>query len=555
MILLIGLALAETTHTIENEGQLFTAQTNSNDGDTYRFTWTAIPEGLSGIGLWIRDKELIIEGETTETPLPPLYLERSIGSEIRSGVMSTSATMFMETTEFTTLPRETALHLAYSGVLVDDLMFREVDAAHAVWSIDTNLEIEDTDFEDNSVDSELVYVECEDGPSTCRAHFTSVEMQGDKTYAGVRVDALDGTSPNIAVYGASVFTTLGGGVVVSGGSGDVEIHDALFVDNFTGSPGAAVYLSGAHAVELRDVEGTGGNTSQQGGFLYMDGGVLDASGLKLEGNVSGGDGAAMVLSGLGSGSSIHRSRFCGSVSGAGGDLYVSSSVLSITNSVFQANNGPAALRSKSSLLQVENVSFVGNAQTAIDVSGGDLDVVNVLLDGNAVGVATDPGVSLGRIAYNLWYGNGEHFVSEGGDTMGVGNIVDHQPLYVDGYASTDCSTDPAPADGSPVVDNGDPDQTDSFDGSRSDIGAFGGSGSETIDPAEPGDTISSDTGSVDTGLSSGSGVDDTGAPGASTVWLSGGCKGGLAALFAALGLGLTRRGSRRPTPGRAGSRR
>ncbi|MFT5582731.1 MAG: hypothetical protein ACI9VR_000307 [Cognaticolwellia sp.] len=83
-----------------------------------------------------------------------------------------------------------------------------------------------------------------------------------------------------------------------------------------------------------------------------------------------------------------------------------------------------------------------------------------------------------KFSYNLFYDNIDTDFGLG-FPAGEGNLLNTDPGFSAVFLDdpTNCAVDPLPADGSALIDAGDPEIADP-NGTRSDIGAFGGPGAE-----------------------------------------------------------------------------
>ena len=132
----------------------------------------------------------------------------------------------------------------------------------------------------------------------------------------------------------------------------------------------------------------------------------------------------------------------------------------------------------SSLLTVTDNTFVNvNAGPLVDAELTELDFRNNLLYGTSPDFTTDTMPSQLTTGFNLLYSESRASWPSWWPATGQ---VTGTPVFIDGY-SANCEEvidgvepplGPAPADGSPVIDAGDPGLPDSADGTPSDIGAI-----------------------------------------------------------------------------------
>jgi hypothetical protein len=226
----------------------------------------------------------------------------------------------------------------------------------------------------------------------------------------------------------------GGAIAVLEGWGSVTIEDSRFEDNEADDMGGHLYVDLlGFSTRLRRVELVGGS-SDLGGAIYatsasaLETGSLDHTRIVLENALL--DGNTAVL--------------------AGGALYLDAAYGEITNSVLAANDAP-----------------VGAGLEVVNGIAG-LDVRNTILTEhrNGAAVSVTSGVAP-IVAYDDFFDNDLDFVGMPSALNGSGNLDDDPEFEsrVDG--------DHRLAAGSPLVDQGDP-TIDDLDGTRSDIGLFGG---------------------------------------------------------------------------------
>jgi hypothetical protein len=165
--------------------------------------------------------------------------------------------------------------------------------------------------------------------------------------------------------------------------------------------------------------------------------------------------------------------FSGNRAPAGGGVCVLQGELALTNAIFATNaadqEGGGALADGGDLT-LTHVTFYGNTASVGTVAvrgGGDARVTDSIAAESAGGVLSNRGGSA-VWRYNLyWGGSGAPFDGLADPTGEDGN-QHADPRFVDALAG-----DLRLAPGSPAIDAGDPTVSDA-DGSRGDLGAFGG---------------------------------------------------------------------------------
>ncbi|MEQ1503259.1 MAG: MopE-related protein [Myxococcota bacterium] len=254
-----------------------------------------------------------------------------------------------------------------------------------------------------------------------------------------------------------------GGGVWNGGSGTVDLAFPTFTActadanlNNNGD-GGGLYSTGASRVSITDAVFES-NYAELGGAVYTTGtGDVDLVRSELCLNEADGDGGAVALNGLNTGALVANDVFevnaCGS---DGGAIYLfGSSNVTIRNNALLDNDCPGN----------------GHDGDGLYVDGGGTNT----FENNLLAFHVDQGakkVGGGTLTsrYNLWFGNGSN---QNGFSLGTGEITNSDPLLFDWSNNGVCDDIVVPDVGSPLIDRGNTALFD-VDGSRSDIGAFGG---------------------------------------------------------------------------------
>jgi hypothetical protein len=233
-----------------------------------------------------------------------------------------------------------------------------------------------------------------------------------------------------------------------------------------------------------------------GGLTLLDG--LDASVLRSSflDNESVGtpesDGGGILVLGLEGSLDIGGNLFCHNKAEAGGGIALTSApelVASIHHNRFVTNQ--ATIEGGAVSMLVTPVELVQNtivdtltlgARGAVFASGGAavLSRNNAFAYNDGTAAFDEPPASVDG-GYNLYFGNDVNLGSpEGQQSSGSWSDVLEDPEF-QGYAPDDCASNLQPVPGSPMEDAGDPTVFDD-NGTRSDIGAYGGAGAaEVID--------------------------------------------------------------------------
>ncbi|MDP2311412.1 MAG: MopE-related protein [Pseudomonadota bacterium] len=273
-----------------------------------------------------------------------------------------------------------------------------------------------------------------------------------------------------ATFAGNAAPGTGGGALmfypVDSGYGVLDIADSTFVDN-TGTDGGALWVGWASTVGIATTTFTRNVATGSGGGLlaYVTGTTT------LRGNT-----------------------FCGNSAGSGGGASVQwTNVDTWANNVFVGNTaayGGGAHRYASYAGDLRQGTFVGNSAT---VSGGAYAAswsygawTNTVVAHTSAGTGIYTGEAATEanspVTYGGWY---ENAVADGSGYFwvenGAGGNVVADPGFVAWSADDDCDNDDLRLRGdSAFKDQGDPAIFD-LDGSRSDIGAYGGPGQPTAD--------------------------------------------------------------------------
>jgi predicted outer membrane repeat protein len=269
------------------------------------------------------------------------------------------------------------------------------------------------------------------------------------------LDLSDGAfAANTATFGR-------GGAIAA--TGDVTVDGTRFTTNAADDDGGALYAGGAAAVALREVtffRNTAG--ARGGGVCVADARSVTIARGYLHGNTAD-EGGAIALDTPTTSASLSNLRVTDNVATDGGGLWLDGTVqIAVTSSTFAGND--ASDRG-------------GHLYTTGPVSLVD-DLFYEAIDGGAAWGASDTGSDR---YYNLAWDNA------GGDWLGwsdvtgtSGNLAADPRLAAYTADGDETDDDLSLGVGSPAIDAGSPSLTD-VDGSRSDIGAFGGPDADVQD--------------------------------------------------------------------------
>ncbi|MEZ4320846.1 MAG: MopE-related protein [Myxococcota bacterium] len=288
-----------------------------------------------------------------------------------------------------------------------------------------------------------------------------------------------------------------GGALRTSGMSSVTVQRSTFVGNTAVEDGGAIYALGAMSVSECElaanealIEGGAmyvaagnvqvdrssfrGNQAASGGAMSVASGTMVGTGLELVGNTASGDGGAITSFGA---TDLRYSWVCGNAASEGGALSVTNSTTSVTGSVLHDNSASVAgggVHTTGGALALDQVDVVANRAP----SGGGLELGGPLDATHAVFAASQgyAVVSAGSVTidWSAWFDNTP--ADLGGALVPAdrgANLVEADP-QLRYSADGDCDNDDfVPPSTSPLVDAGDPALTDA-DGTRRDIGAFGG---------------------------------------------------------------------------------
>jgi predicted outer membrane repeat protein len=288
----------------------------------------------------------------------------------------------------------------------------------------------------------------------------------------------------------STFTGNAGGFggAIGAASGDVVLSGSAFDSNRSTYGGAVSWrsTSATASLEVTDCTFTGDAAGDRGGAIEATGGEVVLTRNRFLGTFGNWYGGAVYASGLRA-LVATRNVFCGGRSRAyGGAVYTDGigkadldGSHTWTNNVFVDNSsfeiGGAVYHTTN--YAMANNTFLDNSSArggAVYVTGDGLKFVNNVVawtvEGDGV-VAT----SATTLAYSAFSTNTAADVT--GASKGVG-VITADPALTAYLRDGDCTNDRLwPRAGSPLIDAGDPTILDP-DGSRSDIGAYGGPGAD-----------------------------------------------------------------------------
>ncbi len=292
--------------------------------------------------------------------------------------------------------------------------------------------------------------------------------------------------------------TNGGALSVSSAS-QVRIEGSVFSGNLSEYSAGAAWLHGRGygTLEVSDTRFVANESSVSGGAAYINYfASVTLEGLDLRGNRAKSGGALVAFNQTQM--KLQASRLCGNEADSGAGLYLlyalgGAESVELSNNLFvnnvAADVGGAIYANDGQGLAVYNNTFVGNtsgeAGSALWLFDVPVHLVNNLVAWSEGGAAlqADDGYSatLSDARYDAWHENAGG--DQGGDfdfDLGADGHLSGDPGLVAWTNDGDCAGDDLRLSaGSPLIDAGDPTLTDP-DGSRSDIGAYGGPGAAAL---------------------------------------------------------------------------
>lgn len=350
------------------------------------------------------------------------------------------------------------------------------------------------DAVDAAADGDTVCVGAGTFPGTVSVVGRDVRIAG-KGRARTVLDG-GGLGTTVAVDGGSA-VELAGLTVTGGAGGDgggisivsstALLENLTVSDNTATSRGGGVFVLSS-TVDADDVRVVRNTSALTGGGLSVGAATFTGADLYVARNVSLDYGGGGMASGAAT-TTITNSTFVANVSrgafGGGGGLELDNAGAVLENVVVAGNRSEAPgagvkLAGYNHTDVLTNVALVGNEAPdagGLHVSGTGVTarIVNAAIAYNAdTGVLVDAGNAL-DIAYSAFFDNDGHDVNGAPWPVGTDGNVTADPMFVS-MAGAPQRWDLHLQPGSALVDAGDPALLDP-DGTRSDIGAYGGPGS------------------------------------------------------------------------------
>ncbi len=274
----------------------------------------------------------------------------------------------------------------------------------------------------------------------------------------------------------------GGAVYVQGATGAVDLVGTT-VDGATATQGGAVYIGDSGLVSLNEFTVTDTITSGLTGAVVVRQSPLDVDHGRFVGNGPATSGAALFASG--GPIAVTRSLFCGNA-GVVADLELLDATAQLTASGFAHSLG-TSMRADYSDVTLTNATFVDTTGGAVFLGGADLAIRNVAfanVTGNALeGTDITPEPTGGYVA---WDAVDALLLGDGWAPDALTPVLANTPPGLQGDSSS-CTPEALWLSlDSKLRDQGDPALLD-VDGSRSDIGMFGGPDADRADPDLDGD--------------------------------------------------------------------
>jgi hypothetical protein len=352
------------------------------------------------------------------------------------------------------------------------------DSAPGIQGDNVTLTMENSEFRDLSSSLGAGALAC----TGCTLALRGLEFQGTTGFAG----AIDVQGSNVSMQGVDFTDCDGqdGGALTAADS--LLVLNEVVVNQCRADTGAVAHV-------------------KQGSLRAVDMGVVDAQADK---------GGLFWLDAVTS-ASFTRLAVCRVQTSNGGAIRgAAGSPVTLENTVFQHMTGNGMI-DMDGTLDMQNVTVVGNAAGFLVGIPQQVRLVNVLFADNAA--LGELFLEQVEVHDNLYWNNATE-LSLGSQGAGTPAVTE-DPRFRTEQPDDDCLWLPLLGAGSPAIDAGDALLLDA-DGTRSDIGAFGGENAWAYEPVQ-------DTGGD-------SGWVDSGDPEASLPALGGGCPGVLPASLAGL---------------------
>lgn len=331
-------------------------------------------------------------------------------------------------------------------------------------SAPTDLDIQSSVFIDN-------LVEYAGGGAIAIGSSALLQQYGSLNISGSSFQNNETTISN-AGHGGAIF-------VITSSSDDVTISNSTFEGNTAYVSGGAIYIDGTDQILIELSTFLDNAASSAASYNHFGGAIFinDSSDVEVSNSIFCGNEVNQYSSSYGS---------------TGGGFYVQNTPdVSVHNTVFQENlsleGGGGLAGDTVSTFHLKNNTFVGNSSP----DGAGFWLVNtptaylknnILAHSTGSGAHADDATTGGNsLTYSGWWQNTTNVSGFFSMTSGVDGNLTVDPEFQAYSADGDCSNELLSlATTSPYIDAGDPNIYDN-DGSRSDIGAFGGPDLEDSD--------------------------------------------------------------------------
>ncbi len=291
--------------------------------------------------------------------------------------------------------------------------------------------------------------------------------------AGIFIDSADPTIlGNIIETNTTLASGGGGGIGMSNASPLIEynviqLNDACYGGPEEGCDGGGINIrSGAPEIASNDILD---NAAGDGGGMWLVRSDALIYWNRIDGNIA--DDADPVSGGQGGGVDIQ-------VPSAG--TLLTNNI--ITDNIASTHGGGVVVFEAGSAgeASIEHNLVAWNSVTDTNNGAGIAiwQFTSPLVQNNAVVWNDGPGIytnSTAEVQYNLVYGNSTEWSGSLGNLTGVAGNINSHPNPVGVSDNSDPSDDNwRPSTGSPLINGGNPSSTVDPDGSRADIGAYGG---------------------------------------------------------------------------------
>jgi len=306
--------------------------------------------------------------------------------------------------------------------------------------------------------------------------FTIQGGSGDTIYSSTSTTCADSSPSHEGQNTCTIhlYEYCGGGIRVDGD--DPSLVDVIIADNIL--PDFTQESSGSFTQIWR---------YSYGGGLCIQSGVVNLDGVSLDTNQA--DTGGGIYAAAGTVLSLHQVKLNGNIASDGAGVYLDGADIDVTNSLITCNqadvDGGGLFAGGSGTASFTNVAFYGNASSDTGTDRGSqifqqgmgtIQLHNTIVQATSSSYALY-GAGTGLFSYNDVYNSSLQSMTFGGTFSAGPRDISEDPSFINAHCSSESPSDFTLSGSSPAIDAGDPDSAfNDVDGSRNDMGAYGGSG-------------------------------------------------------------------------------